>query len=462
VRTERGTSWPLAYLVVVVVLLKVPTLGTPAYWDEMAWLGQAAWLGHEPLWRVVPGLRPDDAFWGHPPGLHLTAASAFKVFGTSIELTHLVILGFAVLGVVSTFLLARLLYDGVTAWLAALLLLLCPLYFAQAGMFLADLPVAALGVTCVYLALTRRYLVYLLCASYMVLLKETAAALVVALVVYLCLTVARRSRDELLGALRYGVPLLVLAAFVLVQRIATGEFFAIYEFEFQLFDPTLAAMQRHLELVTEWVFLHQYRWVLTAFIAADLLWSGVRHRKDAWLFGLIVLLSGYSFVALYFLPRYLLPVLPFFYALGAASVVRVFRTARVRVVGIVVLVAAAALALATQPFIGNGETGPRYLDVVSAHQAMADDIAARDPTGPVLTQWPFSLALSRPVLGYVDQPVRAIEYTRSSDLRRADLAVVTNAAEQAELRALLAREGWPAVQRVQHGDVVMVLHERPD
>ena len=451
-----------ALLGALVVVLKLPTLRTPAYWDEMAWLTQAKWLSAEHLWKALPGLRPDAAFWGHPPGLHLTGAVTFQVFGASVGLAHLVILGFAVIGVVSTFFLARLFYDTTTGCVAALFLLLCPLYLAQAGMFLADVPVTALGVTCVYLALTRRYVAYLVCASYMVVLKETAVAIVVALVLYLFLSAGERTKERLIDALKYAAPLVVIGAFALWQRITTGHFFAIYDFEFQLFDPTFDAMRRQFHLITEWIFLNQYRWVLTVLIGADLIWFGARERKDAWLLGLVVLFSGYSFVGLYFLPRYLLPVFPFFFMLGAHSLLRLLRAPQLRIAVAIVAVAAAAWVLTVQPFTGNSEMNLRYLDTVNADQAMARYVAAQHPGATVLTDWPRTVEFGSPLLGYVERPISTKGLANTRNIDDADLIVVSSVgAKHKELTALAENRDWPVAHTVRKGDVEVVLYARP-
>src|SRR5262249_22141264 len=147
---------------------------TPLYWDEMGWATQARWLSQGNLARALPGLRPADAFWGHPPALHLTLALLAKLFGYSIALAHLIAVAFAFVGVWFSFLLGRFLYDAKTGFFAALFLFFSPVYFAQSGMFLADAPVAALGVASIYFALRRNFLAYVLTASYMVFIKETS------------------------------------------------------------------------------------------------------------------------------------------------------------------------------------------------------------------------------------------------------------------------------------------------
>ena len=52
-------------------------------------------------------------------------------------------------------------------------------------MFLADIPVTALGVMSIYFALRKKYIPYLICAVFMVMIKETAMAIVFSLLVYM-------------------------------------------------------------------------------------------------------------------------------------------------------------------------------------------------------------------------------------------------------------------------------------
>jgi hypothetical protein len=207
----------LLLVAAVALLVKLPTVGTAAFWDEMAWLGQAGWLADNGLIRAVPGLRPDAQFFGHPPGLHFVAAVLFKVFGRSIEVAHVLIACLSAAGVCATNMLVRAAHDTRTAVLAALLLLFSPAWFSSAGVFLADLPVAALGVLCALFVMRGRVLAFFVTASCMVLIKETAVALVVALIAFRVLTRRPLTRATLKDALPYAAPLLVFAAFIIAE-----------------------------------------------------------------------------------------------------------------------------------------------------------------------------------------------------------------------------------------------------
>jgi hypothetical protein len=122
------------FFAALVFISKLSILDVPHYWDEMAWVSQAHWLSQVDLFRALPGLRAPDAFWGHPPGLHLTLASIAKVFGYSVVLSHLIPVCFAFLGVWFIYLLGSRLYDAKTGFFSALFLFLSPMYFAQSGM----------------------------------------------------------------------------------------------------------------------------------------------------------------------------------------------------------------------------------------------------------------------------------------------------------------------------------------
>jgi hypothetical protein len=147
---------PLA-LLALVFAAKLPTMSTPYYWDETLWIGWAHRLAGMPLWSVLPGLHePSTMFANRAPGLFALMAALFKLTGPSIWLSHFAITCLAYVGVYYTYRLGALLYGATAGVLAALFLFFNGMYFAQAGMFLADVPVTACGVACVFHAVQRR------------------------------------------------------------------------------------------------------------------------------------------------------------------------------------------------------------------------------------------------------------------------------------------------------------------
>ena len=440
---------PAAALAALVVLVKLATLDTPAYWDEMEWVRQAQDLSTGSLLRALPGFRPASLFWGHPPGLHFILALLWKVSPPSMASAHLLIAGFAALGVAATFLLARHLYDQRTAWLAALLLLLAPVYFTQAGMFLADVPVAALGVLSIYLALTGRFRGYLIAATVMLFIKETGMAVVAALVVYRLLSGRSLRRAAIIDALRHSLPLGFIVVFFILQKVTTGHFLFIYDFSIQLFEPSLAAVVRQALLITRWIFVDQHRVVLTLVIGLGLLLRPRLRRPELLLFLLILVMSGYSFSVMYYLPRYLMPVLPLFYLLAAASLLELIRAPRWQAVGALATIGFMIWSLQAQPLRGNAEYNLRYRDIVALSQTMALQLAAEAPDTPIVTHWPHSEELYFPLLGYTPRalPVkRLVSGMPLPDSAIVLLGTTTGGRMMRELREQALREGW-AVQR---------------
>jgi 4-amino-4-deoxy-L-arabinose transferase-like glycosyltransferase len=256
---------------IVVIGLKLPVLQTPYFWDEMgAYVEPSHWLSNQSLVHALPGLHPPDMFFGHPPALYALVALIFKLFGTASSGPHLLSMGFAFLGLCFTYRIGRLLYGRQVGIAAAALLFAMPLYFAQAGMMLGDIPVAALGVMTVYYSLTRCYPAFLLAGFCLVLVKETGMAVVVAAVIYQLLT-NWRGKVELRRALMLAVPLVPLALFFAVQKLATGSLLPNPYFSVNAF-ATFAPMSLLLkggEAIYN-IFIVQFRFVLTLAAIAGL------------------------------------------------------------------------------------------------------------------------------------------------------------------------------------------------
>jgi hypothetical protein len=455
------------FFAALVFFAKLPILDVPYYWDEMAWVSQARWLSEVNLLRALPGLRAPDAFWGHPPGLHLTLASLAKIFGYSIVLSHLIPVCFAFIGVWFTFLLGRLLYDAKTGFFAALFLFLSPMYFAQSGMFLADLPVASLGIMSVYFALRRNYPAYLLSATYMVFIKETSIALLVALLLYLFLRTRPKTKENLLVLVKYSIPLFLIGLFFVWQKLTTGHFFFIYDplkFNIKLFELTPRSIFDQFAWITNLVFIEQHRYIFSALVVANLVINkSSRGRPELWLYFFICLFSGYSFLVLFFLPRYLLPVLPYLYLLGAWSLMELVKPAAWKTPAAVVTLSAMIWSLATQPFAGSAEFNLRYLDVVRLHKEMCEFIASEFPDARILTAFPHTVELQNPHLGYVKESLSVIPVHAKQDRWKADLILVSPVpvtSRMKELRTYAMKNDWQLIRRLDKEPVVTELYGR--
>lgn len=440
-------------LLVIVCAAKLPTLSTPYFWDETGWIDPAHRLAGLPLWHTLPGFGA-GGFSGRPPGLFLPVAMLFTLFGPSIWIAHAVIAGFALVGVYFTYRLGELLYGGTAGILAALFLFFNAISFAQAGMFHADLPVAACGVASVYWMLRRRYAPYLFWALWLVLLKETALALAVAISAYAMLSELRHGIGIAVGAaLRWGVPLLLIGAFYAAQKVFTGRFFLDFQAlgeSSSIFDPQLAANQ--LWAVTDWLFIRQLRWIFTALIAANLIFNrAARRRPELLLFLLIAVGSGYAFCFLYFLPRYLLPVAPYFFVLGAGALVELFPAPMAHRTVAAGLLAALLALLPGSPQPGNREWDMGYLAAVRTFQAASAYLQEHHPAARIVTTWPMVSNLRRPELGYVSRPLAAVDWrgvTASEIPQRFDVIVDANlGADHRGLAAAVQQGGWPLLQR---------------
>jgi hypothetical protein len=409
---------------IVIFITKFNTLNTPYYWDEMGWVRATHWLSGVNLLRSIPGFHPPTTFWGHPPALHVSLASLYKLFGESIWLSHLLILWFSFLGAYFTYLLGNCLYGRKVGIFSALFLYFSAIYFAQSGMFLGDIPVTALGVMSIYFTLRKKYIPYLVCAVYMVMIKETAIAIVFSLLIYLFLTEGYRSKYTFKEISKYGVPLLVIAAFSILQKVTTGKFCCIYSFKFQLFELQPSLVVHQAFLITKWLFFYQYRYIFTFLIVLNLIINKAsRSQKELLLFLPIFILSGYSFSFLYFLPRYLLPALPYFYVLGAWSLIELIKSKRLQTVTGTAITAVLIYSLSGSGTVlyGNYEWDMKYLEVVKIHKIMCEYIEEKFPNARVLTTFPHTQQLRYPYLGYVNKPLKVVPFKEEIDLGDFDL-----------------------------------------
>jgi 4-amino-4-deoxy-L-arabinose transferase-like glycosyltransferase len=428
----------------------------PYHWDELgAYIAPTHWLLHGSLLRVLPGLHPPYVFFGHPPGLYLSLALLYRVLGETIWVSHSFALAFAFLALYFTYRLALHLFDQTTGLLSTAFLFFTPLFFAQSAMVLGDIPVTAFGVMTVYHFLAGNYRMYVLSALCLVLFKETGLAVIIAVLVYQLLNV-RQQPGRVSNAIRYAMPLFVALLFFLAQLATTGSLLPNpYFASHPLLDPSGTKVSR----VGSWMLLRQGRWLPSVLTVMALgLFRRVFWRREFELFSTILGFFLVTFSVAYFIPRYILPTLPYLCIVSAWSITLLARGR----FWLQLALGAPIIALSLAHFYCGGkgqhsfENNMEYIDVVNSHREAASYLEKHCADKRILTSWPLSAALTQPYLGYVEQALTVVGASEEYDV----LAYTPQGSPEGKrFRKMIKARKLPLIRRFERKGKFVALYE---
>ena len=399
----------LVLFALIVFLSHAPWLRLSYYWDELgqfipaaldlfhAGFHDAAWVPHS----TVPNV--------HPPGVMAYLALFWTVAGYSPLHTRIAMLLVASVAMLVAFLLAIELcrnVRGAPAFMAAFLLCVSPLFFAQAMLAQLDMPAMLFACLALLLFVQDKTRLAALACTTLVLVKETGV--LVPALFGLWLLYEKRRRD----AAWFLLPAAALCAWLLVLARGTGHVFGNSEFtRYNLYYPfhpvrfTFALGRRFYYL-----FFQDFHWIgtIAILLAGRRGVFATRAWRIAWLMiGIHVLFL--SVVGGAMLERYLLPVLPIVYAAMVAAM-SIYKGP---------LKAACQYALLAGLIVGNFWNPPypfpfennlAFTDFVALQQTAAEFVARSYAGERIATVWPLTSALSRPEFGYVRRalPVRSL------------------------------------------------------
>ncbi len=429
-------------LALLLLTLKWPTISLPVWGDGQAYVvPNGLLLLNEPTRLFIP----DEV---HPPFYFRLLAESYRFCGTSLLVTHGLILVFAFLALLYTWRLGESLFGRGSGAAASLMLLFSPLFFCQAGLVRLSIPLTALAVMTLYYGLSCRPLLLALCGAALVLTKHPGIFIVAGLLAALLLqAVGQRFGGAAPGEQRVRWRLILAAAlpvgvfilWALLCRLHYGWMFhpentADLGLEA---GPVLARVGYWLRQL----LLLKSMWVPALFMAmggAVVLYTRVRKNGSvpaeqlALALGLpFVFFIGFFSCYAFDFPRYLLPLYPVFFLLAAAGARNLHH--RRPQAGLVLLLALSLPLFTCGWFREYTLPRPReyyesdlaYLQVLKAKAAAAAYLEQHHPGKTVLTGKP-ALDLREPAFGYVSQPMTVIHLPRRRGLdlerfRQADL-----------------------------------------
>jgi 4-amino-4-deoxy-L-arabinose transferase-like glycosyltransferase len=399
----------VAFAVVYSVVVWWPTRDLPYHWDSASFVVDAS---RDLLATHFHPLVAGRSDFAHPPLFVALLALAWKLFGDSRLVSHLLVLPALPAAMIAAYRLGTRVCDRAVGASAAALFGGVAVVVAEYGQVYMDLPVAAaLAWGLVAWVEQRRALACVLFC--LAALAKIPAPLTVPGALLVAVIADRRTRRDAraIGALL--APFAVEIAWLAYHRAATGWTLSRRPIGMPRGPADFAGA---LGLVFARLLLGQWRWVLLAAALAAIVWVRVRRRQSiavepvaplvlvvaagvlffgiAGEFGLrygIYLLPAYFVAALYFVRRAIPRALPL--VAGAALLFALFVTTWHPRVPL------------TSSYVFHPDEDLAYLDLISIGQRSASWLERKRPDAEIYGAGPESYQLTEPWQGYVNAPL---------------------------------------------------------
>ena len=447
-RHPRGIQ-PLlvfAFIFALLVVLHVPLLRLPYFWDEAGYYVPAA---RDLLLRgsLIPRSTASNA---HPPLVLGYLALWWKVAGYAPLVTRSAMLLVASFSLLGLFKLAEDLANIEVAAATVLCTALYPVFFAQSSLVHLDLAAAGLTFWALDAYIKDRGWETALWFSLAALAKETAILAPLALFAWWLLSHllrnsdGRQSRPRPTSTLWLLAPLLPLSAWYAYHYLRTGFVFGNPEFFQYNVQATLHPLRIVLALLIRvWQTVGYFHLLVLTLAALFAMWLPPLRDVNAGRprialdvqFAMLSLIMAYvlamAVVGGAELARYMLPVVPLVILICISTLWRrvYLWPAVVSVVGLMFVLGW----FVNPPYGFSPEDNLAYRDYIRLHQRAEEFLEARHPMARVLTAWPASDELTRPYLGYITRPMKVVridnfaadQLMSAADLRsRFDVALV--------------------------------------
>jgi len=455
------------------MLLHAPLLRLPYFWDEAGYYVPAA----RDLFLTGTLIPQSTLSNAHPPLAMAWLALAWRVFGYSTLVTRTAMLAVSAFSLLGLFRLSRIAANLPVAWATTALVAIYPVYFTESSMAQVDLPAAGFTFWALAAYIEDRPWKQVLWFSLAALAKETAILAPLALFGWEVLGHFIRPRWKEILSLESRrprfvyllLPVVPLAGWYAYHYLKTGFLLGNPEF----FRYNVAATLNPLRVL---LALGMRVWQLFGYFGLYLLTLAgllamlrppqlegktenavARPRipfsmQAAFLSVVLAYLAFMSAVGGAVLARYMLPVVPL---VVLALVSTLWRRARYwkLIVGAVAIAFVAGL-FSNPPYGFSLEDNLAYRDYVVLHAEASRLLAMRYSGERVLTAWPASDELTRPWLGYINQPFRV---ARIEDFSVSQIDVAAGVRDRFDVALVFSTkcqpphvlfENWDAWQRI--------------
>lgn len=232
----------LALLLIIFVVLKLPYLQLPYYWDEGWVYAPAIQLMDLRGLSLAPDALPADYGRGHPLLFHFLGGLWLRLFGYSIVSAHAFALTIALTVLWIIYRIATRLFYQSTGIVAVLFVMTQSIFFAQSVLVLPEILLVLFMLLALYYYVQKQWLWYGLSAAAAILTKESAIVLFAALSLHTSIIWLRHRtelRSYLFQLFYINIPLSLWIGFLIWQKVIYGWYFFPLHIGLTAFSPDI-------------------------------------------------------------------------------------------------------------------------------------------------------------------------------------------------------------------------------
>jgi hypothetical protein len=295
-------------------------------------------------------------------------------------------------------------------------------------------------------------------------LKETGTPIILSFLIYFFLTEYKKGKKIYKEIFKYSIPLWLIVIFLILQKLTAGKFIGIFTHEVDIYKHTPEEILNDFVSIFKWIFIYQYRYIFSLIIALNLIFNRKTFfRKELLLFVLIFVLVALPFSYFYFLPRYLLPVIPYLYIAASWSLVSLIKSVKLQTSFSLGLTTLLIFSLSGSPSYGNNEWNMKYLGMVGMYKSVCKYVEREFPNSSILTIFPYSTSLREPYLGYVSKGLNSISFDKVIDEKNCDLILFSDPAveeRELKLKEYVKKKGMILVMKAKEEGIISKLYAK--
>ncbi|WP_346862192.1 glycosyltransferase family 39 protein [uncultured Draconibacterium sp.] len=391
----------------IFVAIAFPHLSLPYFWDEAWSYFPAAFKMYENGPSLIPGSLPLWDAKGHPLFFFFISSVWMQLFGTSVFAVHLLpfLISLSTLG--ALFVLVKKQAGTWAANIAILLFSVQSLFLAQATFLLPEMLITLLLLLAIHFYLDKKYWLFVLVASIMVMTKETSIVFIGGFLLFhlfVYLKPDKESRRYIFESVLLCLPLIVYGMFLILHKKAFGTF--LFQEHTGYIEFSFAAVARKLQIATGIIFTRYGRNIilLATLIAPVILIIKKIKLQNKKLLALLLVLTilFLLFSALnFYTQRYMLSLLALFITLTSVLLVQVKFSNRYLNVLIVAIISAVPFYYSLTKK-SNSDSDLGFVNVVKVHQQMVKYCEEQGwQEQPISASFNLIFCLRNPHLGYV-------------------------------------------------------------